>query len=66
MMIVFNVQDMTCGHCVDRITKAINAVDSRAKVEAQVAEKKIAIESDADAGQLAQAIEGAGYTPVQI
>lgn len=65
-MIVFNVQDMTCGHCVDRITKAINAVDSRATVEAQIAEKKISIESDADARQLAQAIEDAGYTPVRV
>ena len=32
-MIEFNVQDMTCGHCAGRITKAINGVDAGAKVE---------------------------------
>ena len=65
-MIEFNVQDMTCGHCVGRITKAINALDIRARVEAKIAEKKVSIESDMDADQLAQAIQDAGYTPMPV
>lgn len=63
-MIEFNVQDMTCGHCVGRITKAINAVDISAKVEATIEEKKILIESDVDVARLMQAIQDAGYTPI--
>lgn len=31
-MITFEVNDMTCGHCVGAITKAVGFVDPGAKV----------------------------------
>lgn len=31
-MITFEVKDMTCGHCVSTITKAVRAVDKEATV----------------------------------
>ncbi|MEY3674478.1 MAG: hypothetical protein RJB47_1186, partial [Pseudomonadota bacterium] len=33
-MLTFEVNDMTCGHCVSSITKAVVAVDHEAKVTA--------------------------------
>lgn len=30
-MIAFEVKDMTCGHCVGTITKAVKAVDRDAR-----------------------------------
>ena len=30
-MITFEVNDMTCGHCVSNITKALKATDKDAK-----------------------------------
>ena len=65
-MTEFNVPDMTCGHCADRITKAINEVDAGARVEVRIAEKTVLIESGLGAEQLAEAIQAAGYTPLPV
>ena len=65
-MIEFNVQDMTCGHCAGRITKAINGVDAGAKVEIKIEGRTVSVESTATAGELADAISDAGYTPQVI
>lgn len=65
-MIEFNVQDMTCGHCAGRITKAISGVDAGAKVEIRMEGRTVSIDSTATAGELAEAISDAGYTPQVI
>jgi len=65
-MTEFTVQDMTCDHCVGRITRAIKAVDAGAKVDAKIAERKVLIESGLGAEQFAEAIREAGYTPEAI
>jgi copper chaperone len=64
-MISFHVNDMTCGHCVAAITKAVQSIDQGAKVEIDLAAHRVQIEpARADAGELADAIREAGYTPV--
>jgi copper chaperone len=64
-MISFQVNDMTCGHCVATITKAVRSVDHDARVEIDLAAHRVQIEpAQADAGAFADAIKGAGYTPV--
>ena len=66
-MIAFKVDDMTCGHCVSTITKALAAVDQGAKVDFDLAAHQVRIEPvAADAEELRDAIEEAGYTPVRI
>ncbi|MFL9922824.1 heavy-metal-associated domain-containing protein [Herbaspirillum lusitanum] len=65
-MPVFNVNDMTCGHCAGVITKAVKEVDAHARVDIQIAEKRVAIESTVAAQRFAEAIEEAGYTPVAV
>ena len=66
-MITFEVRDMTCGHCVSTITKALGAVDRNAKVQIDMATHRVQIESAAaDAQELAEAIENAGYTAVPV
>jgi copper chaperone len=62
-MIEFNVQDMTCGHCAGRITKAITGVDASAKVEIKIEGRTVSVESKATADELADAIREAGYAP---
>ncbi|MEM4990840.1 heavy-metal-associated domain-containing protein [Collimonas sp. H4R21] len=62
-MIEFNVQDMTCGHCAGRITKAINGVDADAKVEIKIEGRTVLVDSKASVAELAAAISDAGYTP---
>lgn len=64
-MITFEVNDMTCGHCVSTVTKAVKGVDANAKVEIDLAKHLVHIQpSDADAEELSDAIKEAGYTPI--
>ena len=66
-MQVFQVQDMTCGHCASSITKAVRAVDAGAKIEVSLDEHLVRIEpTEADGAELAKAITDAGYTPVAV
>ena len=66
-MISFQVNDMTCGHCVSSITKAVKALDSGAKVQIDLAAHRVEIEAaGANAVELRDAIKEAGYTPVAV
>ena len=66
-MVTFQVNDMTCGHCVGTITKAVKAVDASAQVNIDLAKHLVEIESiGAGASQLGAAINAAGYTAVPV
>ena len=66
-MIAFEVKDMTCGHCVSTITKAVRAADKAAKVEIDLATHRVQIEpTESNATELSDAIKEAGYTPVEL
>jgi copper chaperone len=66
-MIAFEVKDMTCGHCVSTIAKALKATDKDAKVQIDLATHRVQVEPvSADAEDLAEAIKDAGYTPVPV
>jgi copper chaperone len=58
----FNVPDMTCGHCVSAITKAIKAQDSDAKVAVTLAEKRVVVETSDSREEIAACLSEAGYT----
>lgn len=65
-MIAYQVNDMTCGHCVSMITKAVQRIDPAAKVVIDLSSKRVEISStNAVASELKVAIEAAGYTPVE-
>jgi copper chaperone len=64
-MIAFEVRDMTCGHCVSTITKALKGADKDAKVHIDLAAHRVEVEpATADAQELVEAIQEVGYTPV--
>ena len=66
-MVTFRVDDMTCGHCVSTITKAVKAADQDAKVRIDLPRHLVEIEpSGSDADELRDAIKEAGYTPVAV
>ena len=65
-MITFQVDDMSCGHCVAAITRAVKDADREAQVQVDLGSHRVRIEPvAADAQALADAIRDAGYTPVQ-
>jgi len=55
------VADMTCKHCVGRVTKAIQGVDSDAVVEIDLETGKVRIDSRRDLDPIVAAIDAAGY-----
>lgn len=66
-MIVFEVSDMTCGHCVSTITKAVKGTDKDARISVDLARHRVEIEpATADAKDLGDAIRDAGFTPVPV
>lgn len=58
----FKVSDMTCGHCVATVEKAVKGADSSAKVSIDLGAHAVKIESQKPAAVFAKAIEEAGYT----
>jgi copper chaperone len=64
-MIEFKVDAMSCGHCVSLVTDTIKQVDPQARVEVDLASKKVQVESSQDRGRIAQALAEVGYPPAE-
>lgn len=62
-MTEFQIKDMTCSHCASTITKAVHSLDQAAKVEIDLAAKRVRVESPVGPLKLAAAFRGAGFTP---
>ncbi|MHC8398816.1 heavy-metal-associated domain-containing protein [Pseudomonas sp. MDT1-17] len=60
-MQVFNVQGMSCGHCVKAITQALQAKDPAASVRIDLAAKEVGVESALTSDQVIAVISEEGY-----
>ncbi|PWB29330.1 copper resistance protein CopZ [Pseudomonas sp. SDI] len=60
-MQVFNVQGMTCGHCVKAVTQAIQNQDAQATVKVDLGQKQVQVDSSLAASQILAAIREEGY-----
>lgn len=63
-MLTFRVDDMTCGHCVASITKALKQADPAAVIEIDLPQHLVKVDTRAEANGIERAIREAGYTPV--
>jgi copper chaperone len=61
-MLDFRVEGMTCGHCEQAVTRAVQSVDPTARVTIDRSADRVAVDSAADADAMRRAIETAGYT----
>ncbi|MCY4617448.1 MAG: cation transporter [Chloroflexi bacterium] len=60
--------DISCEHCANAITGALNALNGVASVSVDVDDKRVEIEYDADsasAEQIDAALEEEGYPPLR-
>lgn len=57
----FKVENMSCGHCVAAVTKAVKAADPSAEVLADLAAGRVGVTSALPPERLAEAIRSAGY-----
>lgn len=63
-MVRLNVQKMTCGGCASSIRKAIQSVDPSAKIDTNVEDRLVTVDTDADENSLIEVIREAGYEAV--
>ena len=61
-MMNFQVEGMSCGHCVQSVTNAVQAVEPQAKVTIDLASGRVAVEGRDRRDAVAQAIKDAGYS----
>ncbi len=64
-MLRYTVEDMTCAHCVQTITGAIEAVAPGGKIAIDLATKLVEVDGTADGQAVESAIRDAGYTPAE-
>ena len=57
----FQVQGMSCGHCVGAVTQAVRSIDPQADVQVDLATGKVEVQSRQDHAAIARAIEEEGY-----
>jgi copper chaperone len=60
-MYELQVEGMNCGGCVKSVTRSVQSIDSNARVDVDLAGKKIRIESHASLDAVKAAISEAGY-----
>ena len=60
-MYELEVEGMSCGGCVKSVTKTVQAIDHGAKVDIDLASKKVRIETTANLQAVTAAIGEAGY-----
>lgn len=60
-MRIFKVDGMTCGGCVNAVTRAVQHVDKDAKVNVDLATNTVEVESTLPSLQIIDAITNAGF-----
>lgn len=60
-MYQFSVADMSCGHCVAAIEKAIKQLDAAAEVVADLGAATVSVRSTGSVDAISAAIREAGY-----
>jgi copper chaperone len=60
-MYELKVEGMSCGHCVSAVTKSVQAIDAAAKVEVDLSQQKVLVNSGACLDEIKAALEDAGY-----
>ena len=58
---VFDVQGMSCNHCVKAVTQAVQHLDPQAQVQVDLSGQKVEVKSTQTREAIAQAIADEGY-----
>ncbi|MDX3904408.1 MAG: heavy-metal-associated domain-containing protein [Pigmentiphaga sp.] len=61
-MLQFQVEGMSCAHCVKAVTQAVQSAYPQASVDINLDTGVVRVEHADDAARVAQLIEDAGYT----
>ncbi len=64
-MYELQVEGMSCGHCVNAVTKSVQVVDASAKVDVDLSSQKVRVISTASLEDIQSAVSEAGYPVLQ-
>ena len=64
--IIFQINDIHCEKCVEKIRQALENLGGLEEVHFDLDEKIVRIEGEADPIAIEQIIQDTGYTPVQL
>ena len=59
--ITLQVEGMSCGHCIRAVTKAITALDEGAKVDVDLAAKRVVAQTSLPRADVVRAVEEEGF-----
>jgi copper chaperone len=59
--ITLQVEGMSCGHCIRAVTKAITALDQAAKVDVDLAAKRVVAQTSLPRADVVRAVEEEGF-----
>jgi len=65
-MIEMNVPDMTCGHCIATIRKAVSGIDQGATCNVDLEAKRVTVGSVLPPSDFVEALEEVGYSPILV
>lgn len=60
-MLTLKVSGMTCGHCAQTVTKAVEAIPAVERALVDLKAGEVVVEGGAEESAIRQAIEDAGY-----
>ena len=60
-MYELHVERMSCGGCANGVKRSVQAIDGNARIDVDLASKKVRVETSADMDKIMSAISGAGY-----
>lgn len=63
-----SIEGMSCGHCVNHVTEALNEVEGITSVKVSLADKNAVIETNKEVSDetIKAAIDDAGYEVVKV
>jgi copper chaperone len=59
----FELPDMTCGGCVRKVTQAVQRLDPQARLEVDLPQQQVQVQSERPRGEIEQALREAGFQP---
>jgi copper chaperone len=59
--ITLQVEGMSCGHCIRAVTNAIQAMDQSAKVDVDLAAKRVVAQTNLPRADVVRAVEEEGF-----
>ena len=60
-MTTYHIPDMSCGHCKATVEKTVHGLDPAARIEFDMALRKVTVESQADAAAVTAALAKVGF-----